>query len=106
MLYLFLECPKARETWALFRNFHELATVQFRCIMDFLWFILMEAKWSCEDNAVAITIVWALWSNKNEVRHGGLRKNGKLLILWCTRYLEEYWPAVEVLVKPSQNLVS
>ncbi|KAL0014828.1 hypothetical protein SO802_001897 [Lithocarpus litseifolius] len=59
--------------------------------------------WLCENQAVAITILWALWTNRIDVQHGGLRKNGKQLILWCTHYLEEYWAAVEVPMKLSQD---
>ncbi|XP_075662878.1 uncharacterized protein LOC142632325 [Castanea sativa] len=73
---------------------------------DFKWFILMKADWLCEDQADAITILWALWTNRNEVQYGGFRKIGKQLILWCTHYLEEYWAAVEVPMKLSQVHVS
>ena len=106
LLHLCRECPKACETWMLFQNFNDSASMQFRCFMDFLWFILMKADWLCEDQAVAITILWALWTNRNEVQHGGLRKNGKQLILWCPYYLEEYWAVVEVPMKLSQVHVS
>ncbi|KAL0017468.1 hypothetical protein SO802_004537 [Lithocarpus litseifolius] len=106
LLHLCWECPKAHETWRLFQNFNDFASVQFRCFMDFLWFILMKVDWLCEDQAVAITILWALWKNRNDVQHGGLRKNGKQLILWCTHYLEEYWAVVEVPMKLSQVYVS
>ena len=67
LLHLCRECPKACETWMLFQNFNDFAFVQFRCFMDFLWFILMKVDWLCEDQAVAITILWALWTNRNEV---------------------------------------
>nr|POE59462.1 hypothetical protein CFP56_08284 [Quercus suber] len=46
VLHLFLECPKARETWALFRNFHELATVQFSSSWGF------EEEWEAVDSMV------------------------------------------------------
>ncbi|KAK9984857.1 hypothetical protein SO802_034382 [Lithocarpus litseifolius] len=62
--------------------------------------------WLCEDQAVAITILWVPWTNRNDVQHGGLRKNGKQLILWYTHYLEEYWVTVEVPMKLSQVYVS
>ena len=52
LLHLFWECSKACETWMLFQNFNDFASVQFRCFMDFLWFILMKADWLCEDQAV------------------------------------------------------
>ncbi|XP_075669956.1 uncharacterized protein LOC142639698 [Castanea sativa] len=67
LLHLCWECPKAHETWMLFQNLNDFAFVQFRCFMDFLWFILMKADWLFEDQAVAITILWELWTNRNEV---------------------------------------
>ena len=30
--------------------------------------------------AKVVTIAWALWRNRNEVRHGGEKKNGKSLV--------------------------
>ena len=45
--------------------------------MDLLWFVLMEERWQDEDSALAITLVRALWTNKNDVCHGGLKKNRK-----------------------------
>ena len=72
--------------------------------MNFLLYVLMEAKWIREDSTMVVSIVWALWINRNEVRHGGSRKNGKQLIQWCTHYLKEYWVVLVVLLKFSQPL--
>ena len=44
-----------------------------------------------EDSGLAITIVWALWTNRNGVHHGRLRKAGPMLFSWCKHYLDEYW---------------
>ena len=44
--------------------------------------------------------VWALWTNKNDVRHGGLRNNGQKLFQWCSFCLEEFWVATVVPPKP------
>lgn len=74
--------------------------------MNFLLYVLMEAKWIREDSTMVVSIVWALWINRNEVRHGGSRKNGKQLIQWCTHYLKEYWVVLVVLLKFSQPLES
>ena len=37
-----------------------------------------------------VTGAWALWFNRNELRNGGQRKEGKVLLNWALHYLEEY----------------
>ena len=37
-----------------------------------------------------VTIAWAMWTNRNEVRHGGTKKMGEALVKWSTQYLAEY----------------
>ena len=50
----------------------------------------MDAQWVVEDVGLTVTIAWALWTNRNEVIHGKLRKTGLLLVDWHRSYLEEY----------------
>lgn len=38
----------------------------------------------------AVTIAWALWHNRKEIREGGVRKDKNRLGKWATHYLEEY----------------
>ncbi|KAL0011222.1 hypothetical protein SO802_006330 [Lithocarpus litseifolius] len=71
--------------------------------MDFLWFVLMKEKWMKEKSALAVTLVWALWTNRNDVWHGGSRKNGQQLFQWCSRYLNEFWAFSVVHPKSSQT---
>uniref|UniRef100_A0A7N2LTU8 Reverse transcriptase zinc-binding domain-containing protein n=2 Tax=Quercus lobata TaxID=97700 RepID=A0A7N2LTU8_QUELO len=89
-IHLLWECQRARETWASFKNFRILVPTHFRSFMDFLWFVLMEADWSSEDSAMAVSLVWTLRTHRNEVRHGGMRKNGKQVFLRCQHNMEEY----------------
>ncbi|XP_075650197.1 uncharacterized protein LOC142620773 [Castanea sativa] len=65
--------------------------IPFWIFFEFLWHILMDAQWVMEDAGLTVTIAWALWTNRNEVIHGKLRKTGPLLVDWCRSYLEEYW---------------
>lgn len=74
--------------------------------MDLLWFVLMKERWQEEDSTLAITIVWALWTNMNDICHGGLRKNGKQIFHWCTQYLDEYWAAIVIPIKYNLPLES
>lgn len=43
-----------------------------------------------EKVAKAVTIAWALWHNINEIKEGGVRKDGNKLVRWATLYLEQY----------------
>nr|XP_023892178.1 uncharacterized protein LOC112004175 [Quercus suber] len=61
----------------------------------------MVAKWSNDDVALAVTIVWALWTNRNETQHGGMRKSANRIFQWCIQYLDEYWSACSLPMKKS-----
>ena len=64
----------------------------------------MDAQWVREDAGLTITIAWALWTNRNEVIRGKLRKTGLLLVDWCRSYLEEYWATSNTpLTQPTQQ---
>ena len=43
-----------------------------------------------EKLARLVTIAWALWFNRNEIRHGGVKKDGKDVVRWVNQYLEGY----------------
>ena len=64
---------------------------------DFLWQLVMIDKVEEDELAQIVTIAWALWCNRNEVRNGGKRKNGKEIIKWAATYLVEYTAATESL---------
>ena len=77
--------------------------------LDFLWQLVMIDKVEEDKLAQIVTIAWALWCNRNEVRNGGKRKNGKEIIGWAATYLAEYTAATEstsVVPRPSLELRS
>lgn len=43
-----------------------------------------------EKVVMAVTIAWALWHNRKEIREGRVRKDKNGLVKWATHYLEEY----------------
>ena len=55
----------------------------------------MNESFDEEKVAMLVTIAWSMWSNQNEVRHGGTRKMPKALVQWATHYLTEYSTATE-----------
>ena len=69
LFHLSTECPKAREIEGFTQFSHLLSSMNFRSFVDFLSYIVMVAIWSNEDVALAVTIVWALWTNRNEIQH-------------------------------------
>ena len=60
----------------------------------------MDVQWGMEDDGLAVTIAWALWTNINDVIHGKPRKTSLLLVDWCRSYLEEYW--LQIIPPPKQ----
>ena len=50
----------------------------------------MDEKSSPENLELLLTCAWALWGNWNEVRCGGKRKDGRMLLQWAAQYLKEY----------------
>ena len=63
--------------------------------MDLLWKMIILDRVEEDKVARMVTIAWALWFHRNEVRLGGARKVGKDVVRWATQYLEEYWTANE-----------
>ena len=47
-----------------------------------------------KDAELVVTIAWAMWFNRNEVRHGGGRKKSDVaLFQWSRQYLQEFQEA-------------
>ena len=49
-------------------------------------------------------ITMSLCPNRNETRHGGVKKCGKQILHCCIQYLDEYWAANVVTVKIQQEV--
>ena len=64
-----------------------------RTFQELLWNLLMVD--GVGDDQAARIIAWALWHNRNEIRHDGKRKTGQALVQQALNYLAEYEAAVE-----------
>ena len=64
--------------------------------MDLMWKMVITDRVKEEKLARLVTIAWALWFNRNEIRHGGVREDGKDVVMWANQHLEEYWLAIEM----------
>ena len=58
---------------------------------------MMDDKCSSENIELIFTCAWALWGNRNDIWHGGTRKDGRQLLHWASQYLEEYRTTMDLL---------
>nr|POE64645.1 hypothetical protein CFP56_56244 [Quercus suber] len=59
-----------------------------------MWNLLLNEDVGDDQVAQAVTIAWALWHNRNELRYGGEGKSGQHLTRWVADYLIEFRVAV------------
>ena len=62
-----------------------------------MWCLMMDEKCSSENIELMLTCAWAMWGNQNDIRHGRMCKDGRMLFLWALKYLEEYCSALDLL---------
>ena len=58
--------------------------------MDVLWFVMMEEQWEQSRVEKVLMIAWAIWTNRNECKHKGVKKINQGLLQWSLDYLGEY----------------
>ena len=58
--------------------------------MDVLWFVLKEEEWEHHRVKKFLMIAWAIWTNRNDSRHGRAKKTSQGLLQWSLDYLAEY----------------
>nr|XP_023889547.1 uncharacterized protein LOC112001606 [Quercus suber] len=87
-------CLKAKEVWEcskLVISWNERVNQSFQ---DLMWNLLLNEDVGDDQVAQAVTIAWALWHNRNELRYGGEGKSGQHLTRWVADYLIEFRVAV------------
>ena len=88
--HLFWACPRTRDIWALANLTPLNPNLHFNSFLDLLWYAIMIAKWEQDMVEKIIMISWMLWTNRNEVRNGGVKKSGQAVIHGALNYLGEY----------------
>lgn len=83
-------CPKAKEAWERSKLMISGTIDVNASFQDVMWKLLMGTNVGDDHVAQAATTAWALWHNRNEVRHGGVRKSGQQVFRWASDYLREY----------------
>ena len=70
---------------------------QLSSFKEIMWCLTMDEKYSSENIELILTCAWAMWGNRNDIWHGGTCKDGRMLFLWASQYLEEYRSALDLL---------
>nr|POE91015.1 enoyl-coa delta isomerase 3 [Quercus suber] len=89
-IHFFWKCSRAKELWSSSKLVFPNVMDRLSSFKDMVWCLLMDEKSSPENLELLLTGAWSLWGNRNEVRYGGKRKDGRMLLHWATQYLEEY----------------
>ena len=58
--------------------------------MELFWFLVHIQKSENDVLSLAVTIAWALWTRRNEKRHGRKFMTGLELVNWCGRYIDSF----------------
>ena len=93
--HLFWSCQRAREVWSCTKIHFGINTADVRSCFDLMWHTIMEGQYDESKVALAATIAWAIWGNRNEVWNGGKKKSGSEIVQWSSRYLKEYHAVTE-----------
>nr|POF17249.1 hypothetical protein CFP56_18365 [Quercus suber] len=64
----------------------------------------MDEKCSTENIELIVTCAWAMWNNRNTIRHGGTHRDGKMLLQWATEYLVEFRTVMDLLPAAQESV--
>ena len=82
--HMFWTCPRAREVWAYSKVVVLLNQERVQSFQDLLWHMLTVERSDVDEVAKVVCIAWAMWHNRNVIRHGGKRQSGAELVRWAS----------------------
>jgi len=103
-IHFFWKCTRVKERWSSMKLVFPNVMDQLCSFKEMSWCLMMDEKSSPENIELLMTCVWAMWSNRNEVRHGRMRKDGRTLVQWAMQYLDEYRATVDLLPVPQMSV--
>nr|XP_023873208.1 uncharacterized protein LOC111985788 [Quercus suber] len=71
--------------------------------MDMVWYGMVEAEWDAELIGKTVMVAWSLWTNRNEERNGGARKNATRIGNDALQYLAEYQECIAETVQRKET---
>ena len=88
--HLLWSCSRAKDVWQCTKLKFQFDPNRVNSFHDLLWQILLTESHEEKDVELVVTVAWALWFNRNEVRHGGRKKSPVDLFQWSRQYLQEF----------------
>ena len=88
--HVFWSCSCASNAWALTSIFCRQQGLYFNDFMELFWFLVHIQKSENDVLSLAVTVAWALWTRRNEKRHGGKFMTGLELVNWCGGYIDSF----------------
>ena len=102
--HFFWKCTRARDMWPSSKLVYPNIIDQLSLFKEIMWCLMMDEKCSSENIELMLTCAWAMWGNQNDIRHGRMRKGGRMLFLWALKYLEEYRSALDLLPVAQESI--
>ena len=96
--HLFWTCSCARKVWANSKIVVRTNQERINSFQDLLWYMLSVEHCDADVVATVVCIAWAMWQNRNVIRHGGKRRSEAEVVRWASMYMEEYKAATGNLV--------
>nr|POE58912.1 putative ribonuclease h protein [Quercus suber] len=94
--HILWSCSRAKEVWPCTKMKFHFDQTRVNSFHDLLWQILMTDSFEEEGTELVVIVAWALWSNRNKVRHGGRKKSAVALFQWSRQYLQEFHEASQM----------
>nr|POF08383.1 hypothetical protein CFP56_74328 [Quercus suber] len=94
--HLLWSCSRVKEVWQCTKLKFQFDQTRVKSFHNLLWQVLMIDSSMEEDGELVVIVAWALWSNRNEVRHGGRKKSAVALFQWSRQYLQEFQEASQM----------
>nr|POE56026.1 hypothetical protein CFP56_64480 [Quercus suber] len=76
-IHFFWRCTRAKDMWSSSKLIFPNILDQLSFFKEIIWCLMMDEKCATENIELILTYAWVLWGNKNEIRHGGKRKDGR-----------------------------
>ena len=64
--------------------------VHFHSFMDMLWYGIMEADWVQTKIERIVMVAWAVWTNRNKFRVGGVKKSSQQVAYGALEFLVKF----------------
>nr|POF17248.1 hypothetical protein CFP56_18364 [Quercus suber] len=103
-IHFFWKCTRAKELWSSSKLVFPIEFDQLNSFKEMLWCLIMDEKCSTENIELIVTCAWAMWNNRNTIRHGGTHRDGKMLLQWATEYLVEFRTVMDLLPAAQESI--